>query len=131
MVPAPSNRGMGAVLCAWAVVVLDAAVPRYACCGWGGPKIDREITERSDGVGHISSRRGPPGPIDMPHTPETSTKARRVVDTPAGVEKISSEECMAASSLIRWGGPAAVLGGLSTTFVSGLLPSPYPPNDGK
>ena len=96
-----------------------------------GPKMDREITERSDGVGHISSRRGPPGPIDMPHTPETSTKARRVVDTPAGVEKISSEECMAASSLIRWGGPAAVLGGLSTTFVSGLLPSPYPPNDGE
>ena len=36
MMPAPSNRGMGAVLCAWAVVVLDAAVPRYACCGWGG-----------------------------------------------------------------------------------------------
>src|SRR5918993_3467878 len=96
-----------------------------------GPKMDREITERSDGVGHISSRRGPPGPIDMPHTPETSTKARRVVDTPAGVEKISSEECMAASSLIRWGGPAAVLGGLSTTFVKGLLPSPYPPDDGK
>ena len=25
------------VLCAWAVVVLEAAVPRYACCGWGGP----------------------------------------------------------------------------------------------
>ena len=36
MAPAPSNRGMGAVLCAWAVVVLDAAVPRYACCGLGG-----------------------------------------------------------------------------------------------
>ena len=33
----PSKRGMGAVLCAWAVVVLEAAVPRYACCGWGGP----------------------------------------------------------------------------------------------
>ena len=97
----------------------------------GGPKMDREITERSDGVEHISSRRGPPGPIGVRPTPETSTKGRRVVDTPAGVEKVSSEECMAASSLIRWGGPAAVLGGLSTTFVSGLLPSPYPPNDGK
>jgi hypothetical protein len=33
----PSKRSMGAVLCAWAVVVLEAAVPRYACCGWGGP----------------------------------------------------------------------------------------------
>ncbi len=41
VVPAPSNRGMGAVLCAWAVVVLDAAVPRYACCGWGGPNDGR------------------------------------------------------------------------------------------
>ena len=98
----------------------------------GGPQIDREITERSDGVEHISSRRGPPGPIDMPHTPETSTKSRRLIGgTPAGVEKASSEEYMAASSLIRWGGASAVLGGLSTTFVSGLLPSPYPPNDGK
>ena len=94
--------------------------------------MDREITERSDGVEHISSRRGPPGPIDMPHTPETSTKGRRLIGgTPAGVEKASSEEYMAASSLIRWGGSATVLGGLSTTFVSGLLPSPYPPNDGK
>ena len=76
----------------------------------GGPKMDREITERSDGVEHISSRRGPPGPIRVRPTPETSTKGRRVVGTPAGVEKVSSEECMAASSLIRWGGPAAVLG---------------------
>jgi hypothetical protein len=40
VVPAPSNRGMGAVLAAWAVVVLDAAVPRYACCDWGGPSSD-------------------------------------------------------------------------------------------
>jgi hypothetical protein len=37
VVTAPSKRSMGAVLCAWAVVVLEAAVPRYACCGWGGP----------------------------------------------------------------------------------------------
>ena len=37
VVTTPSKRGMGAVLCAWAVVVLEAAVPRYACCGWGGP----------------------------------------------------------------------------------------------
>ena len=96
----------------------------------GGPQIDRAITERSDGVEHISSRRGPPGPIDMPHTPETSTKGRRLIGgTPAGVEKVSSEECMAAWSLIRWGGASAVLGGLSTTFVRGLLPPPYSPND--
>ena len=37
MATTPSKRSMGAVLCAWAVVVLEAAVPRYACCGWGGP----------------------------------------------------------------------------------------------
>ena len=36
--PTPSERGMEAALGAWAVVVLDAAaVPRYACWGWGGP----------------------------------------------------------------------------------------------
>jgi hypothetical protein len=33
--------------------------------------------------------------------------------------------CMAASSLVRWGGSAAVLGGLSTAFIWGLLPPPY------
>ena len=32
-----SKRSMRMVLGAWAVVVLDAAAPRYACCGWGGP----------------------------------------------------------------------------------------------
>jgi hypothetical protein len=49
VVPAPSNRSMGTVLAAWAVVVLDAAVPRYACCGWGGPS-------SSDGRGGIEGR---------------------------------------------------------------------------
>ena len=35
-------------------------------------------------------------------------------------------ECMAAaSSLVRWGGAAALLGGLSTTFIGGLLPPLY------
>jgi hypothetical protein len=97
-----------------------------------GPEIDREITERFDGVGRTSSWRGPPSLIDMPHTPETSTKGRRLIGgTPADVEKVSSEEYMAAWSLIRWGGPAAVLGSLSTTFVKGLLPSLYSPNDGE
>ena len=37
VVTTPSKRSMGAVLCAWAVVVLEAAVPRYACSGWSGP----------------------------------------------------------------------------------------------
>ena len=37
-------------------------------------------------------------------------------------------ECIAAaSSLVRWGGSAAALGGLSTTFVWGLLPPLYSP----
>jgi hypothetical protein len=97
----------------------------------GGPQIDREITERFDEVGHISSRRRTSGPIDRRSSPEACTEGRRVVGTPAGVEKVSSEECMAASSLTRWGGPAAVLGGLSTTFVRGLLPPHYPPKDGE
>jgi hypothetical protein len=90
----------------------------------GGPEIDREITERFDGVERASSWRGPPGPIGMRHSPETSTKGRRFVGTPVGVEKVSNEDSMAASSLIRWGGSAALLGGLSTTLVGGLLPSP-------
>ncbi len=37
VVTTPSKRRMGAVLCAWAVVVSEAVVPRYTCCGWGGP----------------------------------------------------------------------------------------------
>jgi hypothetical protein len=91
----------------------------------GGPEIDRELTERCDGVGHTSSQRGPPEPIGMRHSPETSAKGRRFVGTPAGVEKVSSEYSMAASSLIRWGGSATLFGGLSTTFVGGLLPPLY------
>ena len=35
-VPKLSNRSMGAVLCTWAVEVLEAAAPGYACSGWGG-----------------------------------------------------------------------------------------------
>jgi len=91
----------------------------------GGPEIDRELTERCDGVGHTSSQRGPPEPRGMRHSLETSTKGRRFVGTPAGVEKVSSEYSMAASSLIRWSGSATLLGGLSTTFVGGLLPPLY------
>ena len=85
-----------------------------------------------DGVGRTASWRGPPGLIGVRPTPETSTKCRRFIDTPAaGVEKVSSEEYMAAWSLIWWDGPAVVLGGLSTTFVGELLPPLYSPNDGE
>jgi len=91
----------------------------------GGPEIDREITERCDGVGLANQRRGPLGPIGMRHSPETSSKGRRFVGTPAGVEKVSSEYSMAASSLIWWSGSATLLGGLSTAFVRGLLPPRY------
>ncbi len=126
-----SDRSMGAVLWAWAVVVLEAAVPRYPCCGWGGPEIDREITERFDEVGRTSSWREPPGPIGLRHSPETSTKGRRSTGTTVSAEKVPNEDSMAASSLIRWGGTAAVLGGFSTTFVSGLLPPLSSPNEGE
>ncbi len=43
----PSNRSMGAVLRVWAVVVLDAAAPGYACSGWGGPGDGEKGRERS------------------------------------------------------------------------------------
>ena len=78
-------------------------------------------------------RRGAPGPIGMRHSPKasTSTKGRRFVGTPVGVEKVSNEDySMAASRLVRWGGAAAVLGGLSTALVGELLPPLRPPNDG-
>ncbi len=75
---------------------------------------------------------GPPGPIGIRPPPETPTKGRRFVGgTPAGVEKVPSEESVAISCLVRWSGSAALLGGLSTTFVGGLFPSHYPPNDGE
>ena len=91
------------------------------------------VGQRRDGVAHPPSWREPPAPTGMrPPSPETSTKGRRFVGTLAGVEKVSSEDCVAAaSSLIRWGGTAALLGGLSTTFVGNLLPPTYSPNDGE
>jgi hypothetical protein len=64
----------------------------------------------------------------MRHLPETPAKSRRFVSAPAGVKKVSREDYfVAASSLLRWGSSAAVLGGLSTAFV-GALPRPciYP-----
>ena len=74
---------------------------------------------------------GPPGPIGIRPPPETPTKGRRFVGTPAGVEKVPSEDSVAISCLVRWSGSATLLGGLSTTFVGGLFPSHYPPNDGE
>jgi len=74
---------------------------------------------------------GPPGPIGIRPPPETLTKGRRFVGTQAGVEKVPSEDSVSISCLVRWSGSAALLGGLSTTFVGGLFPSHYPPNDGE
>jgi hypothetical protein len=81
-------------------------------------------------VAHTPSWSGGSAPIGILPSPETSTKHKRSIGTLAGVEKVSSEEAMGASSLIRWGGAAAILGGLSTTVVSELLPPLTSPNEG-
>jgi hypothetical protein len=71
------------------------------------------------------------GGPDTRHSPETSTKGRCSIGVPAGVEKVSSEDSIAAaSSLVRWGGSASLLGGLFTPFVWGLLPPLHSPDDG-
>ena len=84
---------------------------------------------RFDGIAHTTAWRGLLSPIGVQPYLETPTEDRRSIDTPDGVEKVSSEDTMAASSLTRWGGAAAVLGGLSAIFVPDLLPPLYPPND--
>ena len=71
-------------------------------------------------------RRGQSGPRDSigirRPSPETSTKGRHFEGTPGGVEKVSSEEYfVAASSLVRWSGSAALLAGLSTVFVDEVM----------
>ena len=59
----------------------------------------------------------------MRHPRETSAQSRSFSGSAAGVEKVSRQEySLAASSLIRWSGTAAVVGGLSTAFVEALLP---------
>lgn len=59
----------------------------------------------------------------MRQLPETSARSRSFSGSAAGVEKVSREAySVAASSLIRWGGTAAVVGGLSTAFVEERLP---------
>jgi len=76
---------------------------------------------RFDGIAHTTAWRGPLNPIGVQPYPETPTEDRRSIDVQAGVEKVSGEDFMAAaSSLTRWGGAAAVLGGLSTAFVGGF-----------
>ena len=76
-----------------------------------------------DRVARTTAWHGPLSPIDVQPYLVTPTEDRRSIDTPAGVEKVSGEDSMAAaSSLTRWGGAASVLGGLSTAFVGGLLP---------
>ncbi len=66
---------------------------------------------------------GPPDPVGIRRPPpETSTKGRHFEGTPGGVEKVPSEEYfVAASSLVRWSGSAALLGGLSTVFVDEVM----------
>jgi hypothetical protein len=61
----------------------------------------------------------------MRHLPETSAQSRSFSGSAAGAgpEKVSREAyAVAASSLTRWGGTAAVVGGLSTAIVGELLP---------
>jgi hypothetical protein len=110
---------MGAVLCAWAVVVLEAAVPRYACSGWSGP-------DNGHGGKEETRERSWAGRYTQPDGHKTfsggAPKGRHFEGTPGGVEKVSSEEYfMAASSLVRWSGSAALLGGLSTVFVDEVM----------
>jgi hypothetical protein len=93
-------------------------------------EVGNMVDQRFDGVARTLGWRGLFGRMDIRPSPETPTKGRRFVGTPVGVEKVSSEDySMAASSLARWGGAAAVLGGSSTTFVGGLLPPLRPRND--
>ena len=52
--------------------------------------------------------------------PAGDPEADGPIRTPAGVGRVSDEYCAAASSLIRWDGTSAVVGGLSASFVGGL-----------
>ena len=82
----------------------------------------------ADGLG----RRGTPGQMGARPFREASSKGRHLVGAPAGVGKASGEDCCgAASSLTRWGGCAAVLGGLSTPFVGEFFPSHHSKSEGE
>jgi hypothetical protein len=77
-------------------------------------------------------RRGTPGQRGTRPFRETSSKGRHLVGAPAGVGKASGEDCsVAASSLVRWGGCAAVLGGFSTAFVGEFFPSHHSKSKGE
>jgi len=52
--------------------------------------------------------------------PAGDPEADGPIRTPAGVGGVSGEYCAAASSLIRWDGTSAIVGGLSASFVGGL-----------
>jgi hypothetical protein len=122
-----------------ALVVLDAACPPYVLGGFGGTREangkKRQGPRAAGGRRGGARPRGDPGPRFPGHPPNAdSGSARRHVDrrpagdpeadgpirTPAGVGRVSDEYCAAASSLIRWDGTSAVVGGLSATFVGGL-----------
>src|SRR5215210_1893205 len=83
---------------------------------------------RFDGIAHTTAWRGLLSPIGVQPYLETPTEDRRSIDTPDGVEKVSSEDTIAAaSSLTRWGGAAAVLGACPPlSFLSFSHPSIHP-----
>ncbi len=121
MVPTLSNRSMGSVLCAGAVVVLDGR--RWGTHAAAGAGRVMGVEGKRRGAGGLG-RRGTPGQMGARPLRETPPKGRHLVGTPPGIGKASGENCSAAaSSLIRWGGCAAMLGGLSTAFAGGFFPS--------
>jgi hypothetical protein len=63
--------------------------------------------------------------------PAVDPEAVGPIRTPAGVGRVSDEYCAAASSLIRWDGTSAVVGGLCATFVGGLPIAGLRRKDGK
>ena len=95
----PSERRVVAALRATVLVVLEGAVPAYACWGWSGPSDGRVAIEgrertRRDVIGGFlegdpwSSDRGTfgrstewrfEGGSDVRYSPETSTKGRRSI----------------------------------------------------
>ena len=77
-------------------------------------------------------RRSAPGKMGTLSLSETSSRGRRPISAPPGVGKASGEDCCAAaSSLTRWGGCAAVLGGVSTAFVGEFFPSHHSKSKGE
>jgi hypothetical protein len=67
--------------------------------------------ERPAAAGEAPVPEGVPAPRFPGHPPNADSGSAR---------RVSDEYCAAASSLIRWDGTSAVVGGLSATFVGGL-----------